>query len=139
MKTRITAGTIAAFACSGVVALALPQAPPSAASSPKAEERATVVGCVEPGFGPSSFVLASRGTGEAGAKAAPGGVADKAARYELTADAGTDLSKLVGHRVEAVGTVSRMLSAPGALEPSAKAPMLKLAATSVREMAPTCS
>ena len=70
---------------------------------------ATVTGCVQPGAGPKTYVLAESPSAlaPAGAVKEPPQTRDRGTRYELFSEETIDLSKLVGRQVEASGTVSK--------------------------------
>jgi hypothetical protein len=122
MENRITTGTILTLVCSAALAFAAQRPQPSVGSAPvarpsvvganrdsKETSTATVTGCVQPGAGPKTFVLAESPSAlaPAGASAPPLSARDRGTRYELLPDATLDLSKLVGRQVEASGTVSK--------------------------------
>jgi hypothetical protein len=75
----------------------------------KESSTATVTGCVQPGAGPKTYVLAESPSAlaPAGAPKTPLPERDRGTRYELLSDGTLDLSKLVGRQVEASGTVSK--------------------------------
>ena len=75
----------------------------------KETSTATVTGCVQPGAGPKTYVLAESPSAlaPAGAPKTPLPERDRGTRYELLSDGTLDLSKLVGRQVEASGTVSK--------------------------------
>jgi len=105
------------------------------------DDNATVVGCVQPGAGPKTFVLAESPSPLAPVgDAAPANNRDRGARYDLfTSDGTIDLAKLVGRQVEANGTLAKpavssdekkRTSEPGALS--------KFTAKSIRETGASC-
>ena len=105
MENGITTGTMVALAFSAALAFAAPQR-----SQPSKEtSTATVTGCVQPGAGPKTYVLAESPSAliPPGAAAQPVPARDRGMRYELLPDDTIDLSKLVGRQVEASGTVSK--------------------------------
>ena len=76
----------------------------------KETSTATLIGCVQPGAGPKTFVLAESPSALAPVGAAatqPPQARDRGTRYELFSEGTIDLSKLVGRQVEASGTVSK--------------------------------
>ena len=105
MENRITTGTMVALAFSAAMALAAQQRQ----TDSKETSTATVTGCVQPGAGPKTYVLAESPSAltPAGAAAQPASTRDRGTRYELVPDDTIDLSKLVGRQVEASGTVSK--------------------------------
>ena len=136
METRITTGTFVALACSVVLVYAAPQKrPPSSGAPPGASATGhlgdgdtpttTITGCLRQGSSPRSFVLTQSpgtsvpngGIGSAGARD-PQGI-----RYELVPDSKTDLSKMVGHQVQATGTrtIGPLGSPPPPINPGARA------------------
>src|SRR5689334_12243599 len=97
-----------------------PQSPPGSApvaraavvganQDSKETSTATLVGCVQPGAGPKTFVLAESPSALAPESAVkePPQTRDRGTRYDLFAEGALDLSKLVGRQVEASGTVSK--------------------------------
>jgi hypothetical protein len=129
MQNRVTSGTLVALACCAALSYAAqqppspapnvrppgtiaptptPQAPNAPSAKPGDKDLTTVVGCVRPGTGLRSFVLASSPRPLVPPTAqAPPATADKGTRYELVAESNVDLQKLVGRQVEASGTVSK--------------------------------
>jgi len=91
METRVTTGTLVALACSAVLVYAAPQQ-----TNPSTE---TISGCVQQGASANAFVLAS----------APH------TTWELLPASRTDLSKMVGKRVEVTGMA---VIGPTGTEPS---------------------
>jgi hypothetical protein len=126
MESRVTTGTLLALACSAVMALAAPQqtnpstgAPPGAGATERerARQTETISGCVQQGASAKAFVLASA-PGSAPAAGAGGGASahpPQHATWELLPDSKTDLSKLVGKRVEVTGMA---VIGPTGAEPS---------------------
>ena len=104
MNNKITTGTIVALACSAALAMAAQRPQES-----KETSTATVTGCVQPGAGAKTYVLAEAPSAltPAGAAKPPLPERDRGTRYELLSDGTLDLSKLVGRQVEASGTVSK--------------------------------
>jgi hypothetical protein len=110
MESRVTTGTVVALACSAVLGFAAPQqtnpstgAPPGAGATERerARQTETISGCVQQGASAKAFVLASA---PASAPAAGAGVAaTQHTTWELLPDSKTDLSKMVGKRVEVTG------------------------------------
>ena len=120
METRMTTGTLVALACSAALAYASQQPGPGAGAPPaprpsvvgantdsKETSTATVTGCVQPGAGPKTFVLAESPSALAPVGATTSTTRDRGTRYELLSDGTLDLAKLVGRQVEASGTVSK--------------------------------
>jgi hypothetical protein len=122
MENRITTGTVVALVCSAALVYAAQRPQPGVGSAPvprpsvvgantdsKETSTATVTGCVQPGAGAKTFVLAESPSAlaPAGAAKAPLPERDRGTRYELLSDGTLDLSKLVGRQVEASGTVSK--------------------------------
>ena len=156
MKRRITTGTIAALACSAAMAFAAPQRPqPAVGSAPvarpsvigaqtdsKQTSTATITGCVQPGAGPKTYVLAESPSALAPAGAptnTPPSARDRHTRYELLSDATIDLSKLVGRQVEASGTVAKPAVSSDDRKSTTRADVLpKFTATSLRETGASC-
>jgi hypothetical protein len=108
METRVTTGTFVALACSAVLVYAAPQrtnpstgAPPGAGATDRerARQTETISGCVQQGASAKAFVLAS----------APH------TTWELLSASKTDLSKMVGKRVEVTGMA---VIGPTGTEPS---------------------
>lgn len=121
IKQRLVTTAILACACAASLSSAQRPAPrvgsapvarPSvvgANTDSKETSTATVTGCVQPGAGPMTFVLAESPSAlaPAGAATQPPQARDRGTRYELFSDGTIDLSKLVGRQVEASGTVSK--------------------------------
>jgi hypothetical protein len=121
METRVTVETLVALACSAVLGYAAPQQPRPGSGAPpvarpsvvgantdsKESSTATVTGCVQPGAGPKTFVLAESPSALAPAGATSSTSRDRGTRYELFSDGTLDLSKLIGRQVEASGTVTK--------------------------------
>jgi hypothetical protein len=121
METRVTTGTFVALACSAVLVYAAPQqrnpdtgAPPGAGATERdrARQTETISGCVQHGASAKAFLLT-----------APSGSAPAAAglhtTWELLPDSKTDLSKLLGKRVQVTGMA---VIGPTSAEPSTRAP-----------------
>ena len=127
MKNRITTGTMVALAFSAALAFAAQRPQPA-----KETSSATVTGCVQPGAGPKTYVLAESPSAlvPPGAAAQPAAARDRGTRYELLPDDTIDLSKLVGRQVEASGTVSKPAVSSKALP--------KFALKSIRETGASC-
>jgi hypothetical protein len=121
MTQRQFVSTAAAFLCATALSSAAQRPAPSPGSAPsarpsvigaqkdsKVSTSATITGCVQPGAGLKTYVLAESpgALAPAGAAASPD-ARDRATRYELFSDGTIDLSKLVGRQVEASGTVSK--------------------------------
>jgi hypothetical protein len=154
MENKITTGTLLALACSAALAFAAQRPQPSAGSAPvarpsvvgadtdsKETSTATVTGCVQPGAGPKTFVLAESPSAltPPGAAAPPLTVRDRGTRYELLPDASLDLSKLVGRQVEASGTVSKPAVSTRADKSTTRADVLpKFTVKSLRETGASC-
>ena len=109
----ITLGIAAALTLSGA---ALMTQSPDQVSPPDTARAITLIGCVQTGPTPASFVLASAERAAEltlGTPARPDPSTKKtsvtppgrATRYQLVADS-QDLSMFVGHKVEATGTVT---------------------------------
>ena len=90
------------------------QRPSPGVSSAPVASTATVTGCVQPGAGPKTYVLAESPSAlaPAGAATPPLQTRDRGTRYELLSDGTLDLSKLVGRQVEASGIVSKPAASP---------------------------
>jgi hypothetical protein len=154
MENRITTGTIVALACSAALAVAAQRPQPSVGSAPvarpsvvgantdsKETSTATVTGCVQPGAGPKTFVLAESPSAltPPGAAKAPLPERDRGTRYELLPDATLDLSKLVGRQVEASGTVSKPAVSSKADKSTTRSDVLpKFTVKSLRETGASC-
>lgn len=156
MENRITTGTLMALACSAMLAYAAPQnrphtgAPPGAtgapASRPQNEKQiTTITGCLQRGASPKSFVLIQTpGTSVPnGGVGTVGGRDQRGIQYDLVVSTKVDLSKLVGHLVEASGVAaitppldSRATGERG--RASAESTLTRFNATSVRQTAPSC-
>ena len=135
MDNRITTGTIVALACSAGLALAAQR------TDSKETSTATVTGCVQPGAGPKTYVLAESPSALAppGAAKAPLPESDRGTRYELLSDGTLDLSKLVGRQVEASGTVSKPAISSKEHKATTRADELsKFTAKSLRETGASC-
>ena len=121
MTHRHVVSTILAFVCATALSSAAQRPSPRPGSAPvarpgvvgtqkdsKQSSAATITGCVQPGAGLKTYVLA-----ESPSPLAPTGAAvsphtrERGARYELVSDGAIDLSKLVGRQVEASGMVSK--------------------------------
>ena len=140
MENRITTGTIVALAFSAVLALAAQQRPQPVAGSPETST-ATVTGCVQPGAGPKTYVLAESPSAltPAGAAAQPVPTRDRGTRYELVPDDTIDLSKLVGRQVEASGTVSKPAVSSNERKGTTRSDVLpKFTLKSLRETGASC-
>lgn len=121
MTQRHLVSAAVAFACATALGSAAQRPAPSPGAAPgarpsvvgaqkdsKQSSAATITGCVQPGAGLKTYVLAESPSAlaPAGAAASPQ-TRDHGARYELFSDGTIDLSKLVGRQVEASGTVSK--------------------------------
>jgi hypothetical protein len=107
----------------------------------KETSTATITGCVQPGAGPKTYVLAESPSAlaPAGAPKAPLPERDRGARYELLSDGTLDLSKLVGRQVEASGTVSKPAVSSKAENSTTRPDALpKFTAKSMRETGASC-
>jgi hypothetical protein len=137
MEHRLTTGTLVALACSAALAFAAPQR-----SQPSKEtSTATVTGCVQPGAGPKTFVLAEAPSAlvPPGAAVQPVPARDRGTRYELLSDDTIDLSKLVGRQVEASGTVSKPAVSSKEDKSTTKSDVLpKFTLKSIRETGASC-
>jgi hypothetical protein len=154
MENRMTTGTIVALACSTALTFAAQRPQPSVGSAPvarpgvigtqvdsKQTSTATVTGCVQPGAGPKTYVLAESPSAlaPAGAATAPPSARDRGTRYELFSDGTLDLSKLIGRQVEASGTVSKPAVSSDEHKSTTRADALpKFTATSLRETGASC-
>jgi len=121
MTHRHIISTVLAFICAtALTAAQRPQPSPGSAPNPrpsvvgsnkdsKETSTATVIGCVQPGAGPKTYVLAESPSALAppGAATQPPTTRDRGTRYELLSDGTIDLAKLIGRQVEASGTVSK--------------------------------
>ena len=122
MTSRLIVSTAMAFVCATALGAAAQRPQPGSGSAPaprpsvvgtnkdsKETSSATITGCVQPGAGPKTFVLAQSPSAlaPAGAATQPPQTRDRGTRYELLPDPSIDLSKLVGRQVEASGTVSK--------------------------------
>src|ERR1044071_8369529 len=123
MTHRLIVSTVFACACAAGVSAegqrptpspgsAAPVARPSVVGANKDSKEttvATITGCVQPGAGAKTFVLAESPSALAppGAATQPPGKRDRGTRYELFSEGTLDLSKLIGRQVEASGTVSK--------------------------------
>jgi hypothetical protein len=152
MEKRITTGTIVALACSAALAHSA-QVPRSGASAPSAPRpsvvganndsketsTATVTGCVQPGAGPKTFVLAESPSALAPAGATSPTSRDRGTRYELFSEGSIDLAKLVGRQVEASGTVSKPAVSSDEKKSTTRADALpKFTVKSLRETGASC-
>jgi hypothetical protein len=107
----------------------------------KETSTATVTGCVQPGAGPKTFVLAESPSALAptGAPKTPLPDRDRGTRYELLSDGTLDLAKLVGRQVEASGTVSKPAISSKEQKTTTRADALpKFTAKSLRETGASC-
>ena len=140
MASRITTGTMVALAFSAALAFAA-QRPQPAKESSKETSSATVTGCVQPGAGPKTYVLAESPSAlvPPGAAAQPAAARDRGTRYELLPDDTIDLSKLVGRQVEASGTVSKPAVSSNQPKGTTKSDVLpKFTLKSIRETGASC-
>jgi len=151
---RITSGTIVALVCSAALTFAAQQPTPHVGSAPvarpsvigtqtdsKETSTATVTGCVQPGAGPKTYVLAESPSAlaPAGAATQPPTTRDRGTRYELLSDGSIDLSKLVGRQVEANGTVSKPAVSSNEHKATTRADALaKFTAKALRETGASC-
>ena len=107
----------------------------------KETSTATVTGCVQPGAGPKTYVLAESPSAlaPAGAPKTPLPERDRGTRYELLSDGTLDLSKLVGRQVEASGTVSKPAVSSKEEKSTTRPDALpKFTAKSMRETGASC-
>jgi hypothetical protein len=104
------------------------------------DDDVTVVGCVQPGAGPKTFVLAQSPSPLAPAGLAPPAPGrDRGTRYELYADGSVDLSKMVGRLVEANGAVTKPAASSDEKKKTTQSDLLpKLTAKSIRETGGSC-
>ena len=154
MENRITTGTILALVCSAALAFAAQRPTPHVGSAPvarpsvigtqtdsKETSTATVTGCVQPGAGPKTYVLAESPSAlaPAGAATQPPTTRDRGTRYELLSDGTIDLSKLIGRQVEASGTVSKPAVSSNEHKATTRADALaKFSLKSLRETGASC-
>ena len=152
MESRITTGTIISLACSAVLGLAAQQPGPGPSVPPvpkpsvvgantdsKETSTATVTGCVQPGAGPKTFVLAESPSALAPAGATTATTRDRGTRYELLPDGALDLAKLVGRQVEASGTVSKPAVSSDTSKSTTRSDALpRFTVKSVRETGASC-
>lgn len=154
MTHRLIVSTLFACACAvGLTAEAqrptsrpgsAPVARPSVVGTnndSKESTTATVTGCVQPGAGAKTFVLAESPSPltPPGTATAPAQTRDRGTRYELYSEGTLDLSKLVGRQVEASGTVSRPAVSSDERKATTRPDALpKFTAKSVRETGASC-
>lgn len=152
MDTRITTGTVVALACCAALTFAAQQPRPGPGSPPtprpsvvgantdsKETSTATITGCVQPGAGPKTFVLAESPSALAPAGATQPTTRDRGTRYELLSDGTLDLSKLIGRQVEASGTVSKPAVSSDQSKSTTRADALsKFTVKSLRETGASC-
>jgi hypothetical protein len=154
METRVTTQTLLALACSAVLGYAAPQQPRPGSGAPpvarpsvvgtntdaRESSTATVTGCVQPGAGAKTFVLAESPSALTPAGAASSTSRDRGTRYELfSADATIDLSKLIGRQVEASGTVSKPAVSSDEKKSTTRSDALpKFTVKSLRETGASC-
>ena len=139
MENRITTGTMVAIAFSAALAFAAQRPQPGKES--KETSSATVTGCVQPGAGPKTYVLAESPSAlvPPGAAAQPAAARDRGTRYELLPDDTIDLSKLVGRQVEASGTVSKPAVSSNEDKSTKRSDVLpKFTLKSIRETGASC-
>jgi hypothetical protein len=138
MQNRITTGTMVALAFSAALAIAAQR--PQSGTESKESSSATVTGCVQPGAGPKTFVLAESPSAlvPPGAAAQPAQARDRGTRYELLSDDTIDLSKLVGRQVEASGTVSKPAVASNDKSTKRTDALPKFTLKSIRETGASC-
>jgi len=101
----------------------------------------SVTGCVQPGAGPKTYVLAESPSALApvGAPTQPATTRDRGTRYELLSDGTIDLSKLIGRQVEASGTVSKPAVSANEHKATTRADALpKFSVKSLRETGASC-
>ena len=139
MENRVTTGTMVALAFSAA-ALAFAAQRPEPAKESKETATATVTGCVQPGAGPKTYVLAESPSAliPPGAAAQPPQARDRGTRYELLPDDTIDLSKLVGRQVEASGTVSKPAASSGQKGTTKSDVLPKFTLKSIRETGASC-
>jgi hypothetical protein len=154
MRNRITTGTMVALTFSAALAFAAQRPQPGVGSAPvarpsvvgantdsKETSTATVTGCVQPGAGPKTYVLAESPSAltPAGAATPPLPARDRGTRYELLSDGTLDLSTLVGRQVEASGTVSKPAVSSKEQKSTTRPDALpKFSAKSLRETGASC-
>ena len=158
MKQRVVTtaltSTVLAWACAASLSSAAQRPAPRVGSAPvarpsvvgantdsKETSTATVTGCVQPGAGPMTYVLAESPSAlaPAGAAKQPPQTRDRGTRYELYSDGTIDLSKLVGRQVEASGTVSKPAVSSDEKKSTTRPDALpKFTAKSLRETGSSC-
>ena len=138
MENRVTSGTMVALAFSAALAFAAQR--PEPAKESKETSTATVTGCVQPGAGPKTYVLAESPSAliPPGAAAQPPQARDRGTRYELLPDDTIDLSKLVGRQVEASGTVSKPAASREQKGTTKSDVLPKFTLKSIRETGASC-
>jgi hypothetical protein len=151
MQNKITTGTLAALVFSAALGYAAQQpgvgAPPVAHAKvgtntdSRVTSTATITGCVQPGAGPMTFVLAESPSPLAPPDAAPAAAPtrDHGTRYELFSESSIDLSKLVGRQVEASGTLSKPAASANPNRSTSRPDALpKFTAKTVRDTGSSC-
>ena len=155
MENKITTGTILALACSAALTFAAQRPTPSpgtaapvarpslvgANKDSKETSAATLTGCVQPGAGAKTYVLAESPSAltPPGAATAPAQTRDRGTRYELFSEGTLDLSKLVGRQVEVSGTVSKPAVSSDPHKSTTRSDVLpKFSAKSLRETGASC-
>jgi hypothetical protein len=155
MTQRQLVSTALACVCAGTLSSAAQRPPsPGVGSAPVARPSvvgsntdsketsiATVTGCVQPGAGPKTYVLAESPSALAppGAATPPPQTRDRGTRYELFSDGTIDLAKLVGRQVEANGTVSKPAVSSNERKSTTRPDALpKFALKSLRETGSSC-
>jgi hypothetical protein len=154
MAQRQIVSTVIACVCAATLTAAAQRPQPHAGAAPvprpsvvgankdsKQTSTATVTGCVQPGAGADTYVLAESPSAltPLGAKVPPPETRDRMTRYELYTDASIDLSKLVGRQVEASGTVARPAVSSDDRKSTTRPDALpKFTAKSVRETGASC-
>ena len=129
------------LACGFAATLSYAAQRPGATTDSKETSTATVTGCVQPGAGPKTFVLAESPSAlaPAGAATPPLQARDRGTRYELVSDGTLDLSKLVGRQVEASGIVSKPAAPSDDQKSTKRADVLpKFSLKSLRETGASC-
>ena len=155
MLSQRLIATVLACGCAATLSHAAQRPSPGVGSAPvarpsvvgaqqdsKETSTATLTGCVQPGAGPKTYVLAESPSAlaPAGAATQPATKRDRGTRYELLSSDGTlDLSKLIGRQVEASGIVSKPAVSSDAHKATTRADALStFTVKSLRETGASC-
>ncbi len=152
MRLKHTTLIVLACACAASLSSAAQVARPGAGAAPaprpsvvgsntdsKETSTATVTGCVQPGAGAKTYVLAESPSALAPPGSTTPATRDRGTRYELLSDGTLDLSKLVGRQVEASGTVSKPAVSSDSSKSTTRSDVLpKFTAKSLRETGSSC-